>query len=86
MILVSDIVLVKYGTFMSINTGKTCVHAVNLSMCENVTVKNRVEKKAFICHYTPARQKFKGQVEGQSCSAAAAVSTVTWLYISICKK
>lgn len=47
MIPVSDIVLVKYGTFMSINTGKTCVHAVNLNMFENVTVKNRVGKKSF---------------------------------------
>lgn len=28
--------------------------------------KEGQEKKAFICHYTTAQQKFKGQVAGQS--------------------
>lgn len=45
MIPVSDVVLVKYGTFMSIKKRtKTCVHAVNLNMW-NVTVKKGRKKK-----------------------------------------
>lgn len=41
MIPVGDAVLVRY----SINTGKKCVDAINLNICGQGTVKNRVEKE-----------------------------------------